>query len=117
MTDHDNIFTMLTQQKEILSKQSIKIDKIEKSLVNISVQEKDIYYMNVQINALWRKYDQLVGPDGTIATLQKCAASCPRETVEERFETVDENIKTNLARQWVAIGAIIALMAAIKLFG
>ena len=117
MTDHDNIFTMLTQQKEILAKQSSKIDKIEKALVSISVQEKDIYYMNMRIDAIWRKYDQLVGPDGTIATLQKCAASCPRETVEERFETVDENIKTNLARQWVAIGAIIALMAAIKLFG
>ena len=117
MTDHENIFTMLKQQKEVLSEQSSKIDKIEKSLVNISVQEKDIYYINVQINALWRKYDQLVGPDGTISTLQKCAASCPRESVEERFDTIDEDIKTNLARQWVAIGVIVALMAAIKLFG
>jgi uncharacterized coiled-coil protein SlyX len=106
MTDHDAMFQAIKSQERILEKQSEQLSSIEKSLVTIAVQEKEIVHLNNQIGGLWNKYDQAFGPGGTIQKLQDCAASCPRE-----------HVKINLARQWVAIGAIIALMAAIKLFG
>lgn len=106
MTDHEALYQAIKSQEKILEKQSEKLSNIEKSLVTMAVQEKEISYMTMQIQGLWKKYDQEFGPGGTVQRLQDCAASCPREQV-----------KNNLARQWVAIGAIIALMAAIKLFG
>jgi len=96
----------IKSQERILEKQSDQLSNIEKSLVTMAVQGKEIAHMNSQIQGLWSKYDQAFGPGGTIQKLQDCAASCPRE-----------HVASNLARQWVAIGAIMALMAAIKLFG
>ncbi|WP_319577672.1 hypothetical protein [uncultured Desulfobacter sp.] len=106
MTDHNSIFAILKQQEKILSSQTEQLSNIEKSLVTMAVQEKEISHLNNQIDALWKKYDQAFGPEGLIARLQAYAANCPKE-----------HVKANLARQWVAIGSIIALMAAIKLWG
>lgn len=106
MTEHDSIFTILQQQEKILTSQTDQLSNIEKSLVTMAVQGKEISHLNNQIDALWKKYDQAFGPDGLIAKLQACVASCPKD-----------QIKISLARQWVAIGSIIALMAAIKLWG
>ncbi len=106
MTEHDSIFTILKQQEKILASQTVQLSNIEKSLVTIAVQGTEIAHINNQIEAIWKKYDNAFGPDGTISKLQTYAASCPRE-----------NVKTNLARQWVAIGIIIALIGAIKIWG
>ena len=104
MTDHDAILESQKYQEKILEKQSAQLENIEKSLVALAVQGTEIAHINNQIEAIWKKYDNAFGPDGTISKLQACVASCPRE-----------NIKTNLARQWAAIGGIIALIGAIKI--
>lgn len=106
MTDHDSIFTILKQQERILASQTAQLSNIERSLVTMAVQGKEIMHLNGQIDALWKKYDTAFGPDGTVSKLQACAASCPRE-----------NVKTNLSMQWVAIGSIIALLGVLKIWG
>ena len=106
MTDHDAMFQAIKAQEKVLAKQSEQLSNIEKSLVTIAVQAKEISFLETRVDGLWKKYDQAFGHGGIIQKIQECAASCPRETM-----------KANLTRQWVAISAIIALMAAIKLFG
>lgn len=106
MTDHDSIYAVLQQQGRLLEEQSKKLCGIEKSLISLAVQEEKISHLRIRNDALWEKYDQAFGPNGIIKKLQDCAASCPRD-----------HVKNNLSMQWMAITAIIGLIAAIKIWG
>lgn len=106
MTDHDAIFKILEQQANTLQKQSGQLENIEKSLVKIAVQEERITNIHSQVNALWIKFDALTAPDGPITKLQQCANSCPGNA-----------LKGSIARLWAALGMLLALIGAIKLWG
>ena len=99
MTNHDEIYSLLNQL-------STRLSGIEKTINTIAVQEEKINSLKTQVDGMWKKYDKTFGPDGPIVQLKEHYASCPKE-----------NIKINIARQWVAIGFIGTLITALKLWG
>jgi len=106
MTDHDAIFRLLEQQANALQSQSEQLENIEKSLVKIAVQEERLTNIQSQVSALWTRFDSLTAPDGPITRLQACANSCPGDA-----------LKGNITRLWAALGMLLALIGAIKLWG
>ncbi len=99
MTDHDSLFAELRNLNERLS-------GIEKTLSSIAVQEEKISALRAQVDGMWLKYDTEFGPQGTITAIKMYQAACPAES-----------FKKNIAQMWGAIGLIIALIGAIKIWG
>lgn len=99
MTDHDSLFAELRNLNDRLS-------GIEKTLSAIAVQEEKISALRAQVDGIWRKYDTEFGPQGTITAIKMYQAACPADS-----------FKRNIAQMWGAIGLIIALIGAIKIWG
>ena|GEM_PF-5040525 len=106
MTDHNILFEKLEQQGRILEKQTEELSCIKQAIIDIKVQGTEIIHLNSQLNALWKKYDDAFGPEGTIAKLQAKASACPKD-----------DIKNALSMQWAAIALIVALIGALKIWG
>ena len=58
MTDHDVLYVKIDQQNEVLKELTEQLSKLEEALLKIPIQAKDIEYMTIQINALWKKHDE-----------------------------------------------------------
>lgn len=106
MTDQSILFEKLEQQGRILEKQTQELSCIKQAIIDIKVQGTEIIHLNNQLSALWKKYDDAFGPEGTIAKLNAKAAACP-----------EKEVKKALNQQWVAIGLIVALIGALKIWG
>lgn len=60
-----------------------KLDSINKTLERIAVQDEQIRKHDQEIQAIWRKYDDHLTP--CITQLKTFQASCPRTSINERF--------------------------------
>jgi uncharacterized coiled-coil protein SlyX len=76
-------------------KQEQKLDKIAMAINTIAAQDVKITNMQGQMDALWRKFDAVFGPEGTLSRIQRHQASCPR---------------AQFARMWWAIGLLATLV-------
>lgn len=99
MTDHDSLFAELRSLNERLS-------GIERTLSMIAVQEEKISSLKSQVDGMWRKYDAEFGPNGSVTAIKMYQAGCPADS-----------FKRNIAQIWGAIGLVIALIGAIKIWG
>lgn len=97
-------------EKLILEKLDVmarKVDKIETAVGLIAVQSERINNLQIQVQALWDKYDEACGPDGLVNKISNYQASCPRDS-----------LKDSLTRQWIIISllATIVISSMIKIF-
>ena len=99
MTDHQDIMAKLDKQDDRLA-------SIEKVVVDIALQKKDIDYLTMQITVLTKRFDNLYSPEGAITKLQDCANACPRE-----------ELVASVNKLWGALALIIALIGALKIWG
>ena len=106
MTDYETLFAHLQQQAQILDRQTNKLEKIERALTEIAVQEKEIVHINKQISKLWEKYDIAFGPNGIVPGLKAYQASCP-----------EESLRKSMTHLWTALGILAAVIGALKLLG
>jgi len=110
MTDHDALFTQMQNQGKLLEKQDEKLSRIEDAVTKIPVQEKDIIHLGAQVDALWRKYDSFLGPDGSLSAIRSHQAACPAESLRQ-----------SIVQLWtvggIAFAALVALIGAIKIWG
>lgn len=97
---------LIMNQAKLIENQGDRLFGIEKAITAIAVQEEKIVNVQVQLSALWKKYDNAFGPEGIISKLQTQAASCPKN-----------DLKNTLTGQWVAIGIIVTLIGVLKLWG
>jgi hypothetical protein len=96
------ILQRLDQFKDVISDQNTRLAAIEKAISIIAVQETEIMHINEQISTIWRKYDNAFDPDGAISKSQ---------------DQIKKDLTVSLSRQWVAIGVIVAIIGALKLWG
>ena len=75
MTDIDRVL-------EELQKQDRRLDRIEKAVTAIAVQNEKIVNLEQQVAGLWKKYDRYFSGDGVISKMQQHQASCPRNQVK-----------------------------------
>lgn len=71
-----------------LDSQDTRLGNIEAAIGKIAVQDEKILNVQVQINALWKKYDDALGPEGTVSKIRNHQAGCPENRVtnlENRF--------------------------------
>ncbi len=99
MTDHDHLFEKLDFQSKLIEDQAKRLKNIERMLTSIAVQEEKIATMNSQINALWRKYDNVFGPGGTIFEIKQSIARCPAES-----------LRLSINRLWATFGLGLTLI-------
>lgn len=61
-----------------------RLDRIEVAITKLSVQEEKILNIQIQQNALWKKYDEAFNPkDGVVTKIARHQASCPRDDVKK----------------------------------
>jgi hypothetical protein len=90
-----------------LRKLEVKVDKIETTMAQISVQTERLNNISAQINALWKKYDAAFAPDGVVTEIKNFQASCPRDHIRATLSRQDMMIKI----QWSVIGLLVLLVS------
>jgi small-conductance mechanosensitive channel len=65
-----------------LDDQSNRLAQIEKALVKIAVQDEKIINLQTQVSTLFRKLDEVCGPEGTIVHIKQHQAGCPKPQVK-----------------------------------
>ena len=106
MTDHNHIIDKIEFQSKLISDQGDRLKNIERLLSNIAVQEERIMSLKSRVDALWRKNDEFFSPDGTLSKIQATLSACPKN-----------DLRNQIKLQWTAIGLIVVLIGAIKLWG
>jgi len=106
MTDTDLILSKLETQEKAFNKLDRRLTGIEKAVIDMALQKKDIDYLTMQYSALTKRFDNLYAPDGAISKLQDCANDCPRE-----------ELVASVNKLWGALALIIALIGALKIWG
>lgn len=104
MTDMDLLLLKLETQEKAFCKLDDRLDGIEKAVVEMAVQRKDIEYLIMQDTALSKRIDNLYAPDGAITKLQECANACPKK-----------DLTTSINTLWGAVGLLVALIGVLKL--
>ena len=90
-----------------LRKLEVKVDKIETTMTQISVQTERLNNLSAQIDALWKKYDTAFTPDGVVTEIKNFQASCPRDYIRSTLSRQDMMIKI----QWSVIGLLVLLVS------
>ncbi len=96
-------------EKLILKKlddQAERLQKIEKAISIIAVQDQKILNLQAQLSALWKKYDNAFSPDGVISKIKQFQAGCPRDNIDKTFKRQDVMIKF----QWLVIGLLATII-------
>ena len=106
MPDTNLILSKLESQEKAFNKMDSRLTGIEKAVVNMALQKKDIDYLTMQNTALTKRFDNLYASDGAITKLQDCANNCPKS-----------ELKSSLNKLWGALALIIALIGALKIWG
>jgi len=98
MTGNENFFKMFLdemreREKDRDRKQAERDDKLEKrlhsmekTLTAIGVQDERINNIDAKVTALWRKFDALSEPEGTLTRLVRYQAQCPKDNLEKQMK-------------------------------
>lgn len=84
---------------EKLEKMEMKVDKIESAISLLAVQSERLDNISAQTKSLWQKYDSAFKPGGYVDKIKIKQASCPRETMKQRFKEL-----------WVAYALLAAIV-------
>ena len=106
MTDHDALFSKLMNQEKLMEKLSTQFDELRKEVIQVAVQRKEIDHLTDQVNALWRKIDGMNEPNGILSRIREYQGACPGDA-----------LKRSISALWGAVGLVIALIGAIKIWG
>jgi len=68
--------------EDTLRAQGKKLDDIGSAIQQLATQQVEINDMRKDINALWKKWDSVVGPEGLLVKIQTFQASCPRNNIK-----------------------------------
>jgi hypothetical protein len=96
MTDLDVVISMLETQKDVLESHGRRLDKMETLLSKMDVLANMISNTQLQVDALWRKFDDTCGPDGLLTRIRDHQAQCP---------------KAQITRLWWAVGLLAMVYA------
>ena len=104
MTDNDRMDLLIKK----LDDQGQRLSRIENALTSFAVHEERVFQLTGRVDAMWKKYDLMFSPGGTINQLQTWQATCPKENLEKAIN-----------RQWKVIGLILTLNGLVfgKAFG
>jgi TolA-binding protein len=58
-----------------------KIDRLTDAVQSIAVQKEKIFSLEKRVDALWERYDGMMGPRGLLDDVRNHQASCPRNQV------------------------------------
>jgi len=104
MTDNDVLLLKLETQEKAFVKFDERLAGIERAVVEMALQRKDIEYLTMQDAAISKRIDNLYAPDGAITKLQECANACPKK-----------DLTTSINTLWGAVGLLVALIGVLKL--
>lgn len=90
-----------------------RLGSIEKALNTIAVQQTEINQIRGEVQGLWKKWDELSGPSGTISRIQAHQAQCPRREFEGRFKNASDDLDRHVAWTRWMFGGTGAILAAI----
>ncbi len=125
----DQLDKVVKKQCSNADKLNTRLSNIDKALVEIVLQKKDIENHTEQLNALWKSYYKAFGVDGSFAKIQQEQAMCPKNILKEAIKLLKEdterdiaiiegNTKFNFKMLWGAITLTIfvfgVLLAALK---
>ena len=96
----DQIMAELKTQTTTITQQSVRLEKIETLLVENAIQNTKIKEIQIQLNTIWTKYNQLSGPGGIISEIKSHQANCPKPTLDTSFN-----------RLWWAFGLLVSVYA------
>lgn len=91
-----------------------RIEKIESGIETVITHNEQIASIQQQLNALWRKYDTLTGPEGTIQKITNQQSSCPRNQLKWIWGAIGIVITAGVAGMGYQITTIHALYSAIQ---
>jgi len=106
MQETNLILSKLESQEKAFNKMDSRLTGIEKAVVNMALQKKDIDYLTMQNTALTKRFDNLYASDGAITKLQDCANNCPKS-----------ELKSSINKLWGALFLLGSLIGAIKIWG
>jgi len=104
MVDADVLLLKLETQEKAFGKLDERLAGIERAVVEMALQRKDIEYLTMQDAAISKRIDNLYAPDGAITKLQECANACPKKDLTASINSL-----------WGAIGLLVALIGVLKL--
>ena len=96
-----------TEYQAVLSQlhiQSRQLNKIESLLIENATQNLKIADLEGHVETMWKKFDDLVQPNGILSTIQQVQAACPGRAIQKEVNQI-----------WRAVGAVVA--ALLSLFG
>lgn len=85
MTDLDVIVSKLHSIEESQRDQGEDIKELSKSFSVLAAQSEQINNIQMQVSALWNKYDSLTGADSVMEKLREHQKGCPKEEVHRTF--------------------------------
>lgn len=105
MTDYALILSKLEEQDK-------KLDKIELAVVQMAVQGNQITNLQAQVDALFKKYDEVFKSDGALATLSSAQAVLLNNQINCSAKTQIKNLAVQTKILWVTIvGAAVSLIS------
>lgn len=101
----DELSPAILQKLEViaytLADHKTQLKELSITLSVVSVQSEKLNHIETQVSALWRKYDTVLGPGGTLEKIHGSVAACPAAHLEK-----------SIGRLWKAFyGAITILVA------
>jgi len=102
MTDLDIIVTKLQNIENVQKHQSEDIKEMSKSFAVLAAQSEQINSIQMQISALWKKYETITGVDSVIEKLREHQKDCPKDEMYRTFNWM-----------WAAIGVHSIVLIAI----
>lgn len=104
MTDFDVILEKLQMIDHTQKAQGDDIKILAKAFTELAVQNEQITNLQNQTNVLWRKYDEIVGPQSILEKVRDHQKGCPKDSLPEQFKAQREEYKTITDRLWVVFG-------------
>ena len=85
MTDFDVVVTKLENIEAVQKTQGDDIKAMSKSFSVLAAQSEQINNIQMQISALWKKYDTITGTDSVIEKLREHQKDCPKDEMYRTF--------------------------------
>lgn len=86
MTELDVILSRLDNMQEEQKRQGETLKDLTTAFSKMAVQHEQITSLQGQNSAIWRKLDDLLGPNGTITKIRDHQAHCPKEEMHRTFK-------------------------------
>lgn len=88
MTDLDVVLQKLEHVIDTQKAQGSDIKELSKGFSILATQSEQITNLQTQTATLWRKYDDLTGPDSVQEHIREHQRGCPREEMHRTFNWV-----------------------------